>query len=63
MGAKQSAAMDQAKNLVEGGWCRAAEAARRTELTVQAIYVSRWYKAWKAAQKQAKANPAITKGE
>lgn len=50
MGARQSAAMAKAKELITEGGQTAYAAAKATGLTRSAIYMSTWYKAWRASQ-------------
>lgn len=47
MGAKESAEMKRARKLVILGGMTAYAAAKRSGITRNAIYVSKWYKDWK----------------
>lgn len=49
MGAKTSPEMLKARKLIEAG-VTPAEAARRASVTANAIYISPWYKEWKAGK-------------
>lgn len=50
MGARQSAAMVLAKEMVTERGLTAYAAAKATGLTRSAIYMSTWYKSWRASQ-------------
>jgi hypothetical protein len=52
MAGKQSSAMDRAQKSVTAGTLTPTEAAKKYDLTVQAIYRRPWYKAWRNALKQ-----------
>lgn len=62
MAGRQSAAMDRVEKMVKAKKYRPAEAARRNGVTATAVYVSAWYKVWKAEQKKLAAE-AAKKGE
>ncbi len=51
MAGKQSSAMDKAQKSVTAGTLTPTEAAKKYDLTAQAIYRRPWYKAWRSAQK------------
>ena len=51
MAAKESEAMKKARKLVTEKGLTPYAAAQKVGLTRSAIYMARWYKAWKAAQK------------
>jgi hypothetical protein len=50
MTGRQSAAMDKAQKLIEGGMS-VKDAAKKTGVVLNGIYRKEWYKALRAAQK------------
>jgi len=55
MTGRQSAAMDKAQKLVEGGMS-VKDAAKKAGVVLNGIYRRPWYKAWRAEQKSKEQN-------